>query len=120
MAIHKKGEGSSGAAARLLVESRERVELAAAGLDEEGASIEREVFRKDLTERFDALKEGGCAEPAPMLQSDSIFVIDGETKVFCVRIWHTDKSRTHIARLHVLSCLPLAPNVKINIGDRQL
>jgi hypothetical protein len=54
-----------------------------------------------------------------MVQSDSIFVIEGETRVFWVRLWHTDETRTGVTRLHVLSCLPHAPAVKINIGGSQ-
>ena len=120
MAIHKKREESSRAAARLLLESAEPVELPPAAVDEQDASVEREEFRQYLPELLDALEEGGWADPAPMVQSDSIFVIDGETRSFWVRLWHTDESRTRIARLHVLSCLPQTPNIHINIGERQL
>lgn len=119
MAIHKRREESGRVAARLLLESTEPVELPPAEIDEQDASVEREEFRQYLPELFDALNEGGWVEPAPMVQSDSIFVIDGETRVFWVRLWHTDGSRTRIARLHVLSCLPQMPNIQINIGDRQ-
>ena len=115
MAIHKRREESWQAAARLLLESAQPVELPPAEMDEQDASVEREEFRQYLPELFDALSEGGWAEPAPMVQSDSIFVIDGETRSFWVRLWHTDESRTRIARLHVLNCLPLAPSIKINI-----
>jgi hypothetical protein len=54
-----------------------------------------------------------------MVQSDSIFVIECETRSFWVRLWHTDETRTRIARAHVLSCLPLMPALKINFGDNQ-
>jgi len=117
MAIHKRREESGKVAARLLLESTEAVELPPAEIDEEGATVEREEFRKYLPELFDALEEGGWVDPAPMVQSDSIFVIEGETRSFWVRLWHTDESRTRITRLHVLSCLPLAPPFKIDFGD---
>ena len=120
MAIHKRREESGKVAARLLLESTEPVELPPAEIDDQGATVEREEFRQYLPELFDALEEGGWVDPAPMVQSDSIFVIEGETRSFWVRLWHTDESRTRIARAHVLSCLPLAPSVKINIGDLQL
>ncbi len=120
MALHKRREESGRAEARLLLESTEPVELPPAEIDEQDATIEREEFRPYLPELLDALSEGSWADPAPMVQSDSIFVIDGQTRVFWVRLWHTDQSRTRIARLHVLSCLPFAPNIKVNIGDRQL
>jgi hypothetical protein len=115
MGIHKRREESSVAAARLLLESTSPVDLPPAEFDEENASIEREEFRPHLPELFDALRAGGTVNPAPIVQSDSLFVVDGETRSFWVRIWHTDQSRTRIARLHVLSCLPLAPGFRINI-----
>lgn len=116
MALHKKREVSNPAAARLLLESAEPVELPPAEIDEAGVTIEREDFRAHLPELLDALREGGYADPAPIVQSDSIFIIDGDTRSFWVRLWHTDESRTRIARLHVLSCHPHAPNIQITIG----
>jgi hypothetical protein len=120
MAIHKKRDESSPAAARLLLESTEPVELPPAEIDDQNASIEREEFRQYLDELLAALRAGGTVNPAPIVQSDSLFVVNGETRAFWVRLWHTDESRTHIARLHVLSCLPLGPGLKIKIGDQQL
>src|SRR5215475_15530613 len=114
MAIHKRREESGRAVARLLLESTEAVELPPAEIDEQDATIEREEFRQYLPELFDALEEGGWVDPAAMMQSDSIFVIEGETRSFWVRLWHTDESRAHVTRLHVLSCLPLAPALKIH------
>src|SRR5215510_4839843 len=108
MALHKRREESGRSATRLLLESTEPVELPPAELDEQDATIEREEFRQHLPELFDVLREGGWVEPAPMVQSDSIFIIDGDTRSFWVRLWHTDETRTRISRLHVLSCLPHA------------
>jgi hypothetical protein len=118
MAIHKKRDESSRAAARLLLESSEPVELPPAEIDEQDATVEREEFRPHLPELLAELRAGGMATPAPIVQSDSLFVIDGVTRSFWVRLWHTDESRAHVARIHVLSCLPLTPSLKINIGDR--
>jgi hypothetical protein len=117
MAIHKKRDVSSPAAARLLLESTEPVELPAAEIDESGVSIEREDFEPYLSELLDVLRQGVTAEPAPIVQSDSLFVINGASRSFWVRLWHTDASRTHISRLHVLSCLPINPKLKINLGN---
>ncbi len=113
MAIHKKRETGSRAVARLLLESTEPVELPPAEIDEENATVEREEFRPYLDDLFDALEEGGTVEPAPIVQSDSVFIIEGETRTFWVRLWHTDETRTAIARLHVISCLPRLPNIKV-------
>jgi hypothetical protein len=115
MAIHKRREESGRAVARVLLESTEPVELPPAEIDEQDATVEREEFAQYLPELFDALREGGEVIPAPIVKSDSVFVIGGMTRVFWVRVWHTDESRTRIARLHVLSCLPFAPKITINI-----
>jgi hypothetical protein len=117
MAIHKKRDISSPAAARLLLESTEPVELPPAEIDEAGVSIERDEFEQYLSDLLDVLRRGVTAEPAPIVQSDSLFVINGASRSFWVRLWHTDSSRTHISRLHVLSCLPLTPKLKINLGN---
>jgi hypothetical protein len=119
MAIHKRRDESGRVAARLLLESAEPVELPPAEIDEQDATVEREEFRQYLPELLDILEEGGWVDPAPMVQSDSIFVIEGETRSFWVRLWHTDETRTRIARAHVLSCLPHTPAFKINFGDHQ-
>ena len=100
--------------ARVLLESAEPVELPPAEFDEQDVTVEREEFRPHLPELFYELREGCWVDPAPMVQSDSIFVIQGETRDFWVRIWNTDETRTGIARLHVLSCLPITPTVKIS------
>jgi len=117
MAIHKKRDVSSPAAARLLLESTEPVVLPPAEIEEEGISIEREEFGPYLSELLDVLCQGVTAQPAPIVQSDSLFVINGISRSFWVRLWHTDSSRTHISRMHVLSCLPLTPKLKINLGN---
>ncbi|MDX2029239.1 MAG: hypothetical protein SF339_01120 [Blastocatellia bacterium] len=116
MALHRKRDVSNPAAARMLLESAEPVELPPAEIDETGVTIEREAFREHLPELLDALEDGGWADPAPIVQSDSIFIVDGDTRSFWVRLWHTDESRTRIARLHVLNCHPHAPNITINIA----
>ncbi len=115
MAIHKRREEAGRVAARLLLEATEPVELPPTEVDENDATVEREEFRRHLPELLEALREGGWVDPAPVVQSDSIFVIDGATRTFWVRLWHTDESRTRLARLHVLSCLPHVPNININL-----
>ena len=117
MALHKRREESGRSVARVLLESPEPVELPPAEFDEENVTIEREEFRQYLPQLFYELREGCWVDPAPMVQSDSIFVIQGETRDFWVRIWHTDDTRTGIAKLHVLSCLPVTPNLKINLDS---
>lgn len=115
MAIHKKRQEANPAAARLLLESPEPVELPPAAVNEEGATLEREEFRVHLPDLFAALNEGGTATPAPLVQSESVFVIEGQKRTFWVRLWHTDATQTRVDRLHVLSCLPRVPSLKIKI-----
>jgi hypothetical protein len=115
MAIHKKRQEANPAAVRLLLESPEPVELPPATVEETGATLEREAFRSHLPELFAALGTGSIARPAPLVQSESVFVIEGQTRSFWVRLWHTDGTRTHVDRLHVLSCLPRMPSIKINL-----
>lgn len=116
MAIHKKREDGK-AAARMLLESAEPVELPPAEINEAGATVERPEFKLHLAELLAALQRGGAVAPAPMVMSDSIFVVHGQTRTFWVRLWHTDETRTEIDRLHVSACLPLARGVRIDIGD---
>lgn len=116
MAIHKKREEGK-TATRLLLESARPVELPPAEINEAGATLERAEFKPYLAELLAALQRGGTVAPAPMVMSDSIFVVHGETRTFWVRLWHTDATRTEIDRLHVSACLPLARNVRIGLGD---
>src|SRR5262245_27222015 len=117
MAIHKRREESGRAVARVLLESAEPVELPLAEIDEKDATVEREEFRQYLPELLDALEEGGWVDSRPMVKIESIFVIECQTRSFWVRLWHTDETLTRIVRAHVLSCLPLAPALKIDFGD---
>ena len=117
MAIHKKREEAGRAIARLLLEAREPVELPPATVEEQGATVERAEFQVHLPELFTALRAGGTVNPVPLVQSDSLFIINGASRAFWVRLWHTDKTRTSIARLHVVNCLPRLAHVQISFGD---
>lgn len=118
MAIHKKREDGK-TAARLLLESPAPVELPPATINEAGATVERAEFQPYLAELLAALQQGGTVAPAPMVMSDSIFVVHGQTRTFWVRLWHTDATRTRIDRLHVSACLPLARGVRIGIDEAE-
>jgi len=116
MAIHKRREHGK-PAARMLLESAEPVELPPAEINEQGVTVERAEFKAYLDELLAALRSGGVVEPAPMVMSDSIFVIHGSSRTFWVRLWHTDEERSQIDRLHVSSCLPLARDVWVDLGE---
>lgn len=114
MAIHKKREEAGRVATRLLLESTTPVELPPAEINEPGVTVERAEFKPYLDELFTALRRGGEVRPAPMVMSDSIFVIDAETRTFWVRVWHRNPERTQIDRLHISACLPLARGIRID------
>ncbi len=112
MAIHRKREEAR-PGARLLLESKEPVNLPPAEINLAGVTVEREEFRPYLDELLDLLGEGVTAQPAPIVISDSVFVIDGPRRTFWVRIWHLGPERTLIDRMHVTSCLPRLPGIRI-------
>jgi hypothetical protein len=113
MAIHKKhAEGL--AAARLLLQSAEAVELPPAEINEAGITLEREEFRPHLEELLVELRDGIKVSPVPMMNTDTMFVVHADTRSFWVRLWHTDETRTVIDRLHVTSCLPLMRHINIH------
>ena len=112
MAIHRKREEAR-PGARMLLESTEPVELPAAEINETGISLEKEDFRAFLPELLDLLESGVTAVPAPVVMSDSVFVIEGDRRSFWVRIWHMEGDRSRIDRLHVTSCVPRIPGLKL-------
>lgn len=112
MAIHKKRDVWK-PGARLLLESQDPIQLPPAEINLDGVTLEREEFRAHLDHLLDALSEGVVAQPAPVVMSDSIFVIEAATRTFWVRIWHTDSTRTCIDRMHVTSCLPRIPGLRL-------
>jgi len=110
MAIHRKREEAK-PGARLVLESAEPVELPPASIRSEDVTIEREEFRPYLEQLLELLRHGVTARPAPVVFSDSVFIIEGSTRSFWVRIWHRGGDRTEIDRLHVSSCLPRVPGL---------
>jgi len=97
----------------MLLESPDPVELPPATVNESGITVEREEFRPFLPELLALLEAGVDALPAPVVMSDSIFVIDGDHRTFWVRIWHMEGDRTRIDRLHVTSCVPRIRGLKL-------
>lgn len=116
MSIHKKREETGRAVARMLLESRDPVELPPAIVDTLAVTIERPEFQPYLPQLLEALQLGGIVNPVPLVQSDSLFIVDGLTRAFWVRLWHTDKTRSEIARVHVVNCVPRGANLQIKLG----
>lgn len=97
----------------MLLESGEPVELPPAEINVEGVTLEREDFRPYVEELLELLSEGVEATPAPVVMSNSIFVIEGETRSFWVRIWHLGSDRTQIDRLHINNCPPRVKGLRL-------
>ena len=112
MAIHRKREEAK-PGSRLLLEAEDPVVLPPAEINTDGLSLEREEFRPYVEELLDLLYAGVTATPAPVVMSNSVFVIEGQTRSFWVRIWHLDKERTKIDRLHLSSCPPRVPGLRL-------
>jgi hypothetical protein len=112
MAIHRKREEAK-PGARLVLESHEPVELPPATIRPEDVTVEREEFKPHLEELLDLLRHGVIARPAPVVFSDSVFIIESDTRSFWVRIWHLGGDRTEIDRLHLSSCLPRVPGLRL-------
>jgi len=99
--------------ARLLLEDDEPVELPPAEIDERAFVLQFETFRQYLPELVDALRAGTIAEPVPVMMDNETFAIHTATRTFWVKLWHTSDELTHIARAHVISCLPSTRGVQI-------
>ncbi len=112
MAIHRKLEDAK-PGARLLLESKEPVDLPAAEVNAAGVTLEREDFRPHIDQLIETLRTGVTAQPAPVVLSDSVFVIEASSRTFWVRIWHSDGERTLIDRMHVTSCVPRIPGLRL-------
>ena len=101
---------------RLLLESADPVELPPAEIADNGVLIQFDKFKPYLPELLDELRAGTRAEPVPVMNDGSTFVIHGATKSFWVKLWHsagTDLKR--IERVQVLSCLPSTRGLQIMI-----
>jgi hypothetical protein len=103
---------------RLLLESGEPVELPPAEVEDRAVLVQFPQFKPFVPELLKALREGGVAEPVPVMLDGSTFAIHTETRTFWVKLWHTAKSEmTRIDRVQVISCLPSARGVQVFLGD---
>jgi hypothetical protein len=102
---------------RLLLESDEPVELPPAEVEEKSIVLQFETFRQYVPELLAALREGGWAEPVPVMMDGATFVVHGETRSFWVKLWHTSAERTAIDRVQIISCLPSTRGVQIIVED---
>ena len=115
MGIHKKREEPGRVVARMMLASHAPVELPPATVDTNTVTLERSEFQPYLPELLNALRLGGSVNPVPLVQSDSLFIVDGLTRAFWVRLWHTNQTRSEIARVHVVNCVHRSANLQIKL-----
>jgi hypothetical protein len=116
MAIVKKRNEQT--ETRLLLESREPVELPPAEISDSAVLVQFEQFKPFVPELLASLRAGTLAEPVPVMLDGSTFAIHGATRTFWVKLWHTAASElTRIERAQIISCLPSTRGVQIVVDD---
>src|SRR5438105_14995519 len=102
---------------RLLLESDDPVELPPADVADNAVLVQFDKFKPFLPELIEALQSGTLAEPVPVMNDGSTFMIHGETRTFMVKLCHTAGSDlTKIERAQVISRLPSTRSTSIIIG----
>jgi hypothetical protein len=99
---------------RLLLESKDPVELPPAEIDDGSVMVQFEKFKPFIPELLETLQAGTVAEPVPVMLDGSTFAIHGATRTFWVKLWHAAGSdMTKIDRAQVISCLPSTRGVQV-------
>jgi len=104
---------------RLLLESDDPVELPPAEVEDSAVVLQFEQFRQYVPELLEELRDGTLAEPVPVMMDGSTFVVHGDTRSFCVMLWHSSPERTRVERVQVISCLPSTRGVQILFEDAE-
>ena len=103
---------------RLLLESDEPIELPPADVADNAVLVQFDKFKPFLPELIEALQSGTIAEPVPVMNDGSTFMIHGQTRTFWVKLWHTaGTDLTKIERAQVISCLPSTRGTSVFIDD---
>jgi hypothetical protein len=99
---------------RLLLESKDPVEMPPAEIDDGSVMVQFEKFKPFIPELLETLRAGTVAEPVPVMLDGSTFAIHGATRTFWVKLWHAAGSdMTKIDRAQVISCLPSTRGVQV-------
>jgi len=99
---------------RLLLESKEPVDLPPAEIEDRSVLVQFEQFKPFVPELLESLRNGTTAEPVPVMLDGSTFAIHGVTRTFWVKLWHAAGSdMTRIDRAQIISCLPSTRGVQI-------
>ncbi|MGI8734815.1 MAG: hypothetical protein ACR2LM_16095 [Pyrinomonadaceae bacterium] len=101
---------------RLLLESRDPIELPPAEIDDRSILVQFEKFKPFVPELLAALRAGTIAEPVPVMLDGSTFAIHGETKTFWVKLWHAAGSdMMRIDRAQIISCIPSTRGIQVMV-----
>lgn len=99
---------------RLLLESKDPVELPPAEIEDRSVLVQFEQFKPYVPELLESLRTGTTAEPVPVMLDGSTFAIHGSTRTFWVKLWHAvGTEMTKIDRAQIISCLPSTRGVQI-------
>jgi hypothetical protein len=99
---------------RLLLESKDPVELPPAEIEDRSVLVQFEQFKPFVPELLESLRAGTTAEPVPVMLDGSTFAIHGSTRTFWVKLWHAARTdMTKIDRAQIISCLPSTRGVQI-------
>jgi hypothetical protein len=99
---------------RLLLESKEPVELPPAEIEDRDVLVQFDKFKPFISELLEELRDGTTAEPVPVMLDGSTFAIHGDTRTFWVKLWHAAGSEmTKIDRAQIISCLPSTQGVQV-------
>ena len=99
---------------RLLLESKDPVELPPAEIDDRSVLVQFDQFKPFVPELLESLRSGTTAEPVPVMLDGSTFAIHGSTRTFWVKLWHAARTEmTKIDRAQIISCLPSTRGVQI-------
>ena len=103
---------------RLLLESDDPVELPPAEVADNAVLVQFDKFKPFIPELIEALRSGTIAEPVPVMNDGSTFMIHGQTRTFWVKLWHTaGTDLTKIERAQVISCLPSTRGTNVFIDN---
>ena len=116
MAIVKKRNEQT--ETRLLLESKEPVELPPAEIADSAVLVQFDKFKPYVPELLETLRAGTTAEPVPVMLDGSTFAIHTNTRTFWVKLWHAASTElTHIDRAQIISCLPSTRGIQIVVDD---
>lgn len=105
---------------RLLLESDEPIDLPPAEIADDAVLAQFDKFKTFIPELIEQLRAGTTAEPVPVMNDGSTFMIHGSTRTFWVKLWHAaGTNHTKIERAQIISCLPSTRGTTIVIDEDQ-